>query len=106
MIQVPEYVEHLVEAGVEVTISKNDKLGLYFDLNLQSKSHMYLHQVGDDWFVSMRYDEKYQIEDWNDLMYAAKKGMHGRDFIHHKWAELLIKEGYLTKVVETTVTYK
>ena len=104
-MNVPEYVERLVNEGIPVTIDRNDKLGIYFDLHLESKSYMWLHQVGENWFVAMRYDENIYIEDWNDLLWAAKGGMHGRDFIHYKWEELLIKEGVLKVDIKTTKSY-
>lgn len=100
-----DYVERLVDAGIPVTIDKNDDLGIYFDLNLQSKSHMWLYETGGSWFVAMRYNEVVSIEDWSDLMWAAKGGMHGRDFIHYKWEELLVKEGVLKVDIQTTKSY-
>ena len=102
---IPDWIDDLVDAGIPITIDRNDEIGIYFDLNLQSKSHMWLHQVGDNWFVDMRYNERILIEDWNDLVWAAKGGMHGRDFIHYKWEELLVKEGVLKVDTQTTKSY-
>jgi hypothetical protein len=104
-MNVPEYVEILVDAGIPVTIDKSDKLGIYFNLNLESKSHLYLFERDGEWFADMRYDKQIKIESWNDLMWAAKDGMHGRDFIHYKWEELLVKEGVLRVDIQTTKSY-
>ena len=104
-MNVPEYVEQLVDAGIPVTIDKSDKLGIYFNLNLESKSHLYLFERDGEWFADMRYDTQIKIESWNDLMWAAKDGMHGRDFIHYKWEELLVKEGVLKVDIQTTKSY-
>lgn len=104
-MNVPEYVERLVDAGIPVTIDKNDKLGVYFNLNLESKSHLYLFEREGEWFVDMRYGEERRIDDWTDVLFAAKGGMHGRDFIHYKWEELLIKEGILKVNITTTKSY-
>ena len=104
-MKVPEYVEQLVDAGIPVTIDKSDKLGIYFNLNLESKSHLYLFECDGEWFADMRYDTRIKIESWNDLMWAAKGGMHGRDFIHYKWEELLVKESVLKVNIQTTKSY-
>lgn len=104
-MNVPEYVERLVDAGIPVTIDKNDKLGIYFNLNLESKSHLYLFEREGEWYADMRYGEEYHIESWEDLMRAAKGGMHGRDFIHYAWEALLIEEGVLRVDIKTTKSY-
>lgn len=85
----PEYVRDLVDAGIEVTLKKNDTLGYYLDLNLRAKSHMYLFDKDGKWYVAMRYDEVYEVEDLYDLKYQARRGMHGRDFIDYNWAKFL-----------------
>ena len=104
-MNVPEYVERLVDAGIPVTIEKSDKLGVYFNLNLESKSHLYLFERDSQWFVDMRYNEERCIESWTDLLWAAKGGMHGRNFIHYKWEELLVKMGVLRVDIQTTKSY-
>ena len=90
MIEIPQFLEELVNAGIDITISRNGKLGIYFDLNLRAKSHMYLYKRGlGQWFVSMRYDEEFPVDDVEDLKRLAVHGMHGRDFIDSNWAEFL-----------------
>lgn len=90
MIQIPDFVEELVLAGIEVTISKDSNQEIYFDLNLNAKSHMHLYKTADGYMVKMRYGEEYTVEDINDLRYYARQGMHGRDFINPAWGEFLM----------------
>jgi hypothetical protein len=107
-IVLPDFLEDLIKAGIQVTIEQSDKYadGYYFDLNLQSKSHMHLFRhEGGQWRVDMRYGEEYVIEEFSDLLYSAKKGMHGRDFIHYKWEQLLVKHEYLKVHITTTKSY-
>ncbi len=89
MIEMPEFLEELVDANIDITIQKNEKLGLYFDLNLRAKSHMYLYKKDNQWRVAMRYDEDHVVEDADDLKILARHGMHGRDFIDSDWAEFI-----------------
>ena len=85
----PSFLTDLIDAGIEVSISKNDKFGYYFDLNLQAKSHMYLYEKPEGWFVNMRYEETYKIESTDDLKREALYGMHERDYINPFWAEFI-----------------
>lgn len=87
MLEVPKFLEELVDAGISVTISKNQKLGVYFDLNLMAKSHMYLFKRGlGQWYVDMRYDQQFPVDDVQDLKRLARHGMHNRDYINADWA--------------------
>lgn len=92
MIEMPQMVVDLVNGGVDVTICKSLEYGVYFDLNLKAKSHMHLFKQDDKWFVAMRYDEVYEVEDIDDLRHYARLGMHGRDFINYQWAEFLLEK--------------
>jgi hypothetical protein len=94
---VPDFLEELVDAGIEVTIRKNQDLGFHFDLNLQAKSHMYLYFEfdTDTWHVAMRYDKRYTIDKEDpigDLRSYAREGMCGRDYINAAWAEFLMSD--------------
>lgn len=106
MIELPEYIEELIEAGIHIEIYKHHKLGLILNLNLQSKSHLYLYKKDDKWLADMRYNNTHEIESFDDLLAAAKSGMHGRGYIHCAWADLLRERGYLKIVTETKTTYK
>lgn len=92
MLEIPEFLNDLINAGIEITILKNDSLGVHFDLNLRAKSHMYLFKRDDKWFVEMRYDEEFEVEDVDDLKRLAEHGKHGRDFINPAWAEFLLDD--------------
>jgi hypothetical protein len=92
MIQIPDFVEELVLAGIQVTITKDSDQEIYFDLNLNAKSHMHLYKTADGYVVKMRYGEEYPVEDICDLKYHARQGMHGRDYINPAWGEFLMTD--------------
>lgn len=106
VIEFPEYVERLIDEGIEVTIKKNEKLGVYFDLNLRAQSHMHLYKSGDNWRIAMRYGDDFEISGFDDLLERALDAYRARDFIGNEWLALLVKEGLLTQHVETNVTYR
>lgn len=87
----PDFLEELLEAGICVTLYKRDDYGFAFDLNLRAKSGMHLvwDEDAKSWAVLMRYDEKFLIDDVDDLKYYAKHGMHGRNFIDPYWADFI-----------------
>ena len=92
MIEIPDFIEEAIRGGIKPTISYNEKDGVVFDMNLMAKSHMYLVQEDGVWYALMRYDEKHQISDVEELKWAARHGMHGRDFISADWAEFLMTD--------------
>lgn len=89
MIEMPDFLEELVNAGISPTIHKNDKLGVYFDLNTMAKSEMHLYKKDNQWRVAMRYDEDHVVEDADDLKILGRHAMHGRDYINADWAEFI-----------------
>lgn len=88
MIEIPDFLEEIIDNGIQVLIYKNDGQ-IYFDLNLCAKSHMYLHKIDQDWFVEMRYNKRFKVATIDDLKKCARHGMHGREYIHSDWAKLL-----------------
>ena len=91
MIKFPEFLEELLNAGIEVTIRKHHEYGVAYDLNVRAKSHMDLvwDPTEESWAVLMRYNEKFLVDGIDDLKYRARYAMHGRSFIDSKWAEFL-----------------
>lgn len=94
-IALPWFIEELVESDVQITIIKNnpshdDALQYYFDLNLRAKSHLHVHLRKDgEWEARMRYDYACIVEHIDDLIWCAKLGMYGRDYIDSAWAKLI-----------------
>ena len=88
----PDFLKEAVEAGVRVTIERDAKYGVRFDMNLMAKSHMHLVQENGVWYALMLYDEVHMVEDADDLKRLAKHGMHGRDFISADWAEFMMSD--------------
>jgi hypothetical protein len=92
---IPDFLNELVDAGIEITIRKDQRLGSYFDLNLQAKSHMFLYIKNNAWHVSMRYEGDYELDmddPIDDLKSYARSGMYGRDYINCAWAEFLMSD--------------
>lgn len=94
MITIPDFIQEAINGGIRVTIEKDAVYGLRFDMNLQAKSHMYIVYKADkaSWWALMRYDEEHQISDVEELKWAARHGMHGRDYISSDWAEFLMTD--------------
>jgi hypothetical protein len=88
----PDFLKEAVDAGVKVTMERDAKYGVRFDMNLMAKSHMHLVQENGVWYALMRYDEVHMVEDANDLKRLAKHGMHGREFISADWAEFMMTD--------------
>lgn len=94
MINIPTFIVDAISNGIRVTIERDGTYGVHFDMNLMAKSHMYIVYKEDknSWWALMRYDEEYQISDVEELKWAARHGMHGRDFIDSAWAEYLMTD--------------
>lgn len=94
MITIPDFIQDAIAGGVRVTIERDSVYGIRFDMNLMAKSHMYIVYKADkaSWWALMRYDEEHQISDVEELKWAARQGMHGRDFISADWAEYLMTD--------------
>lgn len=105
MTEVPEFIERLVNEGIEITLKMDKKFGLYFDLDTQAKSHLHLYKTEDGWLARCRYWED-QIEDFDGILSNVHRCLYGRDFMNQKWLDLLVKEGYLERVVQTSVSYR
>jgi hypothetical protein len=94
MITIPNFIQDAITGGVKVTIERDAEYGIRFDMNLMAKSHMYIVYKQDkaSWWALMRYDEEHQISDVEELKWAARHGMHGRDYISSDWAEYLMTD--------------
>ena len=92
MINIPTFIVDAIASGIRVTIERDDVYGVRFDMNLMAKSHMYIVYEHNCWWALMRYDEKHQISDVEELKWAARHGMHGRDYIDSAWAEYLLTD--------------
>jgi hypothetical protein len=92
MIQIPTFIVDAIDGGIRVTIERDTTYGIRFDMNLGAKSHMYIVFDQGCWWALMRYDEKHQISDVEELKWAARHGMHGRDYIDSNWAEYLLTD--------------
>lgn len=103
-------VKEVVEQGIPVTLEFDRERGtIYADLNFQAKSHGCLYEQDDGSLtLQMRYDMSEVIENLEDLMYAFKRAMCGRDFGNFEWLRLCEKHGVIKKITETkvTVSYK
>lgn len=108
-MQVNEIIRALVENGIKGVTVNLDKDGiLYYDLNTQAKSHLYLRE---DFVLKGRYayesklnPEQDMDEILRDLFWEFRECMHGRDFYSADWMELGVKLGCVEKKV-TTITH-
>lgn len=104
-----EMVNKLLDNGIVITLSKEDGV-VWYDLNTEMKSELLIAkaEVGGDATAvyKKRYGESGEIDTWCDLMFTAKQCMHGRDFLHSAWEQLLLGEGILDVKVTSTKTYR
>jgi len=108
MLEMPDYIKTLVEAGIEVTLKKDPNLDLIgFDLNSQTKSGMFLYQHPDtqEWRIAGRYGFDEAVDDLDDVMGIFFDFYRMRDFGNIQWLEFLVSKGMLKKEVETKVRY-
>jgi hypothetical protein len=92
MIEIPDFIEEAIKNGINVTVMRHALYGFAFDMNLMAKSHMHIVKENDQWYALMRYDEKFDVYDVEDLKRLARHGMHGRDFINADWAEFILTD--------------
>lgn len=90
-IELPSFVQDIIDEGVEISIRRDDKYGYVFDLNTEAKSHMYLYKMGIEWCVSLRYNEDYVVNSFDEIVYYANYCKHGRDFINPMWQKIINK---------------
>ena len=93
-MEIPDFIQEAILGGIRVTIEHDTRYGFRFDMNLMAKSHMHIVYKQDkaSWWALMRYDEEHQISDVEELKWAARHGMHGRDYISVDWAEFLLSD--------------
>lgn len=91
MINIPPFMEEMVELGIRPTIEKHHVYGIGFDLNTMMKSHMFLYLKDGQWHVAMRYDEDYIVEDIEDIAQYGRHAKHGRDYMSSDWINILEK---------------
>ncbi len=103
----PEYINVLVEAGIDVTIMQSsDPAGWCLDMNTGAKSHLHLTRIDGEWVALMRDNEAALIQGFNDLLETVRSCMRGYDTINRYWGDLLVRCGLLTLATKTTATYR
>lgn len=97
-----EIIDKLLDNKIEITLSRRDGKTIY-DLNLQAKSHLHLYFNESDSEIHYegRYDDKGIVDDYRDVLHVAKDYYNYRGFASSLWMDLFVKEGMLTKKVET-----
>lgn len=87
----PEYfkqlMERLMQLGLHITMFMENGT-VWFDLNTGMKSQLHVRYDENNQILlfKTRYNESGTIEDWNDLIYVARRCMCGRDFT---WFDIL-----------------
>ena len=103
--QFQEIIDKLLDNGIEITLTRRNGKTVY-DLNLQAKSHLHLYfdESGAEIHYEGRYDDKGLVDDYRDVLHVAKDYYNYRGFASGLWMNLFVKEGMLTKKVETKTT--
>lgn len=102
-------LEYFVDKGIEITIDKHKDYGIYYDLNTGMKSHAHMVFLEDMLEIHKRYDtieyvsmDRHFDDVIDQICWAVKDCMCGRDYLSSAWESILVKCGYLKKQVETT----
>ena len=108
-MNVPNLIQEIVKNGIEVSLRMRDEDTIVFDVNTGAKSGLELSYDGDNkWTAYMRYNEVEKLEDPDitEICWLVKHCMHGRDYVHIRWVDLMVEHGVLQKIVETKVSYR
>lgn len=105
-----EMIDKLLDNGIEITLKKENGV-VWYDLNTGMKSHLWIAKSpnpgGDETGITQgRYEHKGSFDTWYDLLWEVRGCMHGRDFMHSAWRDLLVKEGVLKVIASTAVRYE
>ena len=101
-MNIPDFVEELVQEGIEVTLMKDyDDNSIVMNLNSGAKSHMHLAEKDGQYYVKMRYNQKSEwVESVKDLCWIFLECYRMRDFGNCAWLDLCVKHDILEKKVE------
>jgi len=106
MIEIPEFLEEIVYAGIMVEMHHNNELGMYFDLNSQTKSHMWLYKDKDgEWYIDGRYNFVQQVGTIEDILEIFVNFYKMRDFGNYDWLILAERYGMIRSETKTVTTY-
>ena len=95
-----ELIGKVLDQGIEVTLSKIDGV-IHASLNFQAKSEGNLVEVDGKLKLFMRYGEKHDVEDVQDLLHHFLRAYRMRDFGSDEWLAWCEREGLITKTVQT-----
>lgn len=100
-----EVVEKCLNAGIELTLKRKGGKTLV-DLDVRAKSGLEIKPNEDGSLTCYgRYQHEVTVEDWDGLLFEVKGCMNSDGYINEQWAEILVESDWLTKTVETKVTY-
>lgn len=98
-------IEKLLKQGIEITLFwEHDKFK--YNLNTGMKSHLYIFEENGNYCYEGRYKKTGTFFDLYELYDIVSSCMCGRDFGNQRWIDLLVESGYLTKTIETKISYK
>jgi len=114
MVNKEELIMLLVANDIEITITKNSKYGIYYDLNTEMKSNAYAVFEPEQILIYTRSSDdpevislKQSLDEVVDaLCEIIKDCLWGRDFGKKEWLDFLVKRGVLEKEVKTKKTVR
>lgn len=88
--QIPNFVIEAAQNDVGPSIKFTKEEGVIYLFHTGMKSDLSVFKVKDTWVGLTRYEDKYEIKSWEDLVFAITKCKYGRDYLSTAWAEVLM----------------
>jgi hypothetical protein len=88
-INLPDFLDDVIDAGISVTISKDAIHGVCIDLNTHAKSEAIIFEECGKWLVTTRYEPPTPVNNIDDIKSIVADCMCGRNFINEAWRSFL-----------------
>jgi len=87
-----EVINKLLDQGLKISIFKDDKGIIWFDLNTMSKSDLYIRADENNSLITKGRYEYLDgvINSYEELLDTAIRHMCGRRFINEDWKKILV----------------
>lgn len=83
-------IHTIINEGITVSMWKDVKNEVVYDVHTEAKSHLYLKFTNQQCAYYGRYDSGF-INTFNDLLFEVKNCLCGRDYINPSWVAVLKK---------------
>jgi hypothetical protein len=86
---IPDFILMAAQNGCDVVVQFKQERGYYFYIPTGAKSDLDIFLVEDNWVAIGRYNERYDISEWLDLVQAVSDCKCGRQYIANYWQKVI-----------------